>query len=183
MGRDESPRHSARSSVLRITQGDIVTYFVLSVWNSLHRRKVDVVLLDDTGIQRVEIHDQDVFVPQASFRLEDQTTLILISLGFGGLVALLESVGIIRVGFAFHGILLSVRFVRADVLQSMELVKQNVFVPFSASAVEGLIPAKKWDIFDRIQSPKSDATNQEFPARFVNCFVKGRICTLAAIAM
>ena len=45
-----------------------------------HGREVDIVLLNDTGIQTVEVHDEDVFVPQAALRFEDETTLVLVLL-------------------------------------------------------------------------------------------------------
>ena len=40
--------------------------------------EIDVVLLNDTRIQRIEIHDQDILIPQPTFGLKDQTTLVLV---------------------------------------------------------------------------------------------------------
>ncbi len=76
--------------------------------------EVDVVLLNDAGVQRVEIHDQDELVPKAALRFEDQATLVLVSFRFCVLVFLLYDVVCIRSAPAL---------IRADVLQTMELVK------------------------------------------------------------
>jgi len=42
--------------------------------------EIDVIFLDDAGVERIEVHDKNEFVPQSTFRFEDETTLIFILL-------------------------------------------------------------------------------------------------------
>lgn len=52
---------------------------------ALDGREVDIVFLDDTRVQRVEVHDHDVRVPQTTLWFEDKTSRVLgFAAGFGG---------------------------------------------------------------------------------------------------
>ena len=53
----------------------------------LHSRKINVVFLDDTQVQRPKVHDEDVLVPQAALRVEYETALVLVPLALGCLLA------------------------------------------------------------------------------------------------
>jgi len=54
---------------------EIRTNLILDL--AIHRGKVDIVFLNDTGIERVEIHDQDVRIQKPTLGLEYETTLYL----------------------------------------------------------------------------------------------------------
>jgi hypothetical protein len=75
---------------------------------------------------------------------------------------------------------LAIEFVGADILEPMEFVKKNVLISLCSTTIEGLVPVTP------IRSKASKTLGdfyQEFPARFVNCFVRGSSCTFAARAM
>lgn len=46
----------------------------------INRCEVDIILLNDTWIKRVEVHHQDITVPQTLSRIKDKTTFILVLL-------------------------------------------------------------------------------------------------------
>jgi K+/H+ antiporter YhaU regulatory subunit KhtT len=48
--------------------------------SSVDRRETDIVLLNDTRVQTVEVHDQDEFVVQSLERFKNQPTFVLIFL-------------------------------------------------------------------------------------------------------
>ena len=52
------------------------THLFLSA--SFHSRKIDIVLLNDTWVERVEVHHEDVRIPQTPLGLKDETTLVLV---------------------------------------------------------------------------------------------------------
>lgn len=58
-----------------------MAYLVNSI-DSLYGREINVVLLDNARIQRVEIHDQDILVPKATLWLKHQTTFVLVLFAF-----------------------------------------------------------------------------------------------------
>ena len=89
------------------------TYLIL--FDRFDGGEVDVKLLDDTRVQRVEVHDEDELVPQATFGLKHKTTFVLVLLALGGFSAsafIIVIVLILDSGFGF----LSPRLVRTDVL-------------------------------------------------------------------
>jgi hypothetical protein len=99
----------------------------------IHCREVNVVLLDDAGVEGIEIHDQDVFVPQPSLGLEHKTTLILVAL-------LLGLSSLLVLDFRFRLRLFPPCLVRANVLEPVEFVEKNIFVPLCTTTVQGLVP-------------------------------------------
>ena len=89
--------------------------------NGLNSRKVNVVLLDDTWIQRVEVHHQNELIPKTTLRLEDETSLVLVLLAFGLFAPF--PVFLIQLSLGESLCLLSPLLVWTDVLQAMELVE------------------------------------------------------------
>jgi hypothetical protein len=87
----------------------------------VYRCEIDVVLLDNARIQGIEVHDQDILIPQAPPRLEHKATFVLIPLAFGGFCAFL----VVLVGLSLEDgcRLLAVGFIGTNVLESMKLVK------------------------------------------------------------
>ncbi len=105
----------------------------------LYRGEVNIVLLDDTRIERVEVHDKNDFVPESTFWFEDETSFIFI-------FSILRShhsgiVTLFRVYFDCSGSLFPPQFVGTDIFERMELVKKNVFVSFSATSIQRLVPS------------------------------------------
>ena len=62
---------------------------------SVDSGEVDVILLDNTRVKRIEIHNKDVFVPKTSPGFEHKTTFVLVFFAF----ASLGSVWIVVLGF------------------------------------------------------------------------------------
>lgn len=106
--------------------------------------EIDVELLDDAWVQTVEIHDQDICIPEPSFWIKDETTFVLVFLGLG--CNLSSSV------FSVLGFFLDLRlyvccssllcpsFIWTYVLETMEFVEQNVFVPFRTTSIKCFVP-------------------------------------------
>lgn len=117
------------------------TYFVL---NLCYGRKVDVVLLDDTGVQTVEVHDENELIPKPSFWFEYETTLVLVfGLSSASLFAGTRILWIEFLCFSLgsgSSIPFVPAFVWADVLQFVEFMKQDVLVPFRTTAGQGSSP-------------------------------------------
>ena len=66
--------------------------------------------------------------------------------------------------------LFAVELVRTDVLEAMEFVQQDVLITLSTPSIESFVPVE----YERqTLSRQSNSAYQEFPARFVNCRVKG----------
>lgn len=104
--------------------------------------EADVELLNNGGIQRVEIQQEDLLVIQPDFWGQDETTgvsCLLLGLGGGRLFALLLVIVVL-----FNGLcdLLGERLVGADVFLAMEFVEQEKFVSFSTSTEQGSSPKK-----------------------------------------
>jgi hypothetical protein len=94
-------------------------YSTCLIFYRLNSRKINIILLDDARIQRVEVHDKDELVPKATLRLEHQTTLIFVSLA----LRLLPRIHIVVVLRLDRGLgFLTPLLVRTDILQSVELV-------------------------------------------------------------
>lgn len=94
---------------------------VYLVLDGLDRREIDVVFLNDTRVQRVKVHDKDVLVPQTTLWVEHETALVLVPLAFGGLDAL-PTFMLFLLRLDCRCRLLTVQFVRTDVLEAVELV-------------------------------------------------------------
>lgn len=105
----------------------------------LHGRKVNIVLLNDTGIERVEIHNQNELVPQATLGFKHQSALVFVSFTFAGFRPAALTVGVIGFGLNFWDFFPK-GLVGADVLEFVELMEQNVFVTFRTSTIQGLVP-------------------------------------------
>lgn len=106
--------------------------------------EVDVILLDDARIKTVEVHHEDVFVPEAALWFKDKTTFVFIFLPLCGD----RYGGAVLGGFSFSlgrrgSDLLPIGLIRRDVLESMELVQQNVLVTFSPSSIESFVPDQR----------------------------------------
>ncbi len=108
------------------------------VVDRINSSEIDVVLLNDTGIQGIEVHDQDELIPKATLWFEDQTTLVLVSFRFRRFSV---PVGVLVLGFLLGFALLPPRFVGTYVLEPVELVQQDVLITFGASTVQSLVPA------------------------------------------
>lgn len=103
---------------------------------SIDSREADVVLLDDTRVQTVEVHDQNETVIETFLRLEDETTLVLVLLFLVNRLIVVSVVHHLFFGFLQTGGVL----VGADVFVAVEFVKQNVLVAFSTSTTESTCP-------------------------------------------
>lgn len=108
--------------------------------------KVDVELLDDTRIQRVVVHDEDVAVPKALLGLEHETALELFALDLdlgllivAGLRPTLLLRRLVRLGDLL-ALLPRRDLVRDDVAGLVESMQQNVLVPLGSVSGEGAIP-------------------------------------------
>lgn len=100
-------------------------------------RKVNVVLLNNARVQRIKVHDEDKLVPKTPLGIKNQASFVFVPLAFG----LLASLTFLLVfdfgkGCSFFAPL----FVGRDVLETVELMKQDVFVTFRTTTVECLIP-------------------------------------------
>ena len=122
------PIHKRRNEVRQYTLGHIRRRHIrdivaVLVGMALDSRKVNVVFLNDAGVQRVEVHHQDVLVPESPLRLKDKTAfeLFLLSAPFFLLRCLLVP----------HRLL-----VGAYVLFLVELMQQNVLVALCTAAVQ-----------------------------------------------
>ena len=85
------------------------------IFDFSYSREIDIVLLDDARVQTIEVHDEDVFVPESTFGLKHKTAFVLILLAFSGFSASAFVVIVVLIldsGFGF----LSPRLVRTDVL-------------------------------------------------------------------
>jgi hypothetical protein len=76
-----SLHHSARPDCKRRRQKTARTTNIIV--DSINGRKVNIVLLDDTRVKRVEIHDKDKLIPKSPLRLEDKATFVLIPFAVG----------------------------------------------------------------------------------------------------
>ena len=103
--------------------------------------EVNIVLLNDRGVQRIEVHDQNVFVPQTTFRFENQTTFVLVFLVFAGDCN--GSIPLFHLSLHYGGGLLPKGLVRRNILQSVEFVQQNIFVSLSTTSIQSFIPEGK----------------------------------------
>lgn len=149
-------------------------------------REVDVVLLDDGGVERVEVHDEDVAIPKTLGGLKDESSgeLLLGDSDLGQLLAGRLGLGLGRLVLGGDLSLLLPRrdLVGADVVVLVEAMEENVLVSLGTVTAERLVPASK----SGQRAPSSRRTRmtyQEFPARLVSCLVSGRACTLCAMAI
>jgi hypothetical protein len=110
----------------------VETHFVEAT--SVHSCEVDIVLLNDAGIERIEVHYQDIFIPEPAFGFENQSTLILVALAFRRPFHLPRFVFV--GSFAF----LLPEFVGTYILEAMKLVEKNEFISFRSTANEGFTP-------------------------------------------
>jgi hypothetical protein len=116
-----------------------ITYILRQAFD---RSKIDVILLDDTRVQRVEIHDKDVFVEKSALGFKHETTLVFVSLAFTRLTATLAvCVACFRLWF---GRFLPVSLIRTNIFQAMELVQKNVLVPLSTATIQCFVPETKF---------------------------------------
>ncbi|KAI3483166.1 hypothetical protein L1887_53946 [Cichorium endivia] len=145
-----TPSAAASASSSAATVAGLTASSSSSPWvgRTLDRGKVNVELLDDGRIQRVEVHDEDVLVPQPTLGLEHQTALELVLLAAGRRSCARARGAILGLGLGLElshllDLLLLPRrdLVRADVLLPVEVVQQNVLVALGTAAVERLVPA------------------------------------------
>lgn len=116
------------------------------VGGPVDRREVDVELLDDTRIERVVVHDEDVAVPQALLRLEDQTTLVLLAFDLDLRLLLAIVVPSLLLFLLLRLVDLRLLLARRDlvghdVARLVEAVQQNVLVPLGTVSGERAVPA------------------------------------------
>src|SRR4051812_42174873 len=64
---------SSASKMWMVVPRDQTHLWIIMPFNG---REIDVELLDNAGVQGVEVHNENVGVPQTPLRFEDETTLI-----------------------------------------------------------------------------------------------------------
>jgi len=97
----------------------------LFIFRSLNRREAHVVFLNNRRIQRIEIQQKNEFVIQAFLGLQDETSFVgWFSLPFASF------------SFNFLG------SIRQHIVQSIELVEQQILNTFSSGSDQRAIPAK-----------------------------------------
>lgn len=101
--------------------------------------------MDDAWIQTVEVHNEDVLIPEPSFRLEDETTFIFVlRLALAFLPSCPATLGIKFFSFGLSSgtsISLAV-FIGTNIFQSVEFVEKNVFISLSSTTGKRLAPKK-----------------------------------------
>ena len=111
--------------------------------------EVDIVFLDNAGIQRVEVHDKDNLVVKLTLRFEHKTTFVLV------LLILILVLGALS-GTVFERDIGLISFFRVlpgrdrrffspclvwdDIFEPVELMQKDVLVPFCSTTVEGFVP-------------------------------------------
>lgn len=115
--------------------------YVCFLFDRFYSGEINVVLLNDARIQRVEIHDENELVPETSVRLEHKTAFIFVSFAF--LLAASTDTMLVLFRFFFHGRPFPVCFVWTDIFESVEFVKQDIFVAFSTTPIQCLVPGSK----------------------------------------
>lgn len=149
------------------------------IGSPINGREINVVLLNDGRIKRVEVHDENVSIPKTFGRLKDESSSELL-LGDGDLGYLLAcrlcfSLGRLVLGGDLSLLLPRRDLVGADVIVFVETMEKNVLVAFGTVTAERLVPVKETrGISECRGSSYARWTYQEFPARFVSCLVKGR---------
>lgn len=94
--------------------------------------EANIVLLNDTWVQTVEVHDQYILVVESFFGFENETTLIFLFLFF----VILFSICLLRFPFRQRLPVL----IRTDILVFMKFMKQNVLVSFGSGTAESSCP-------------------------------------------
>lgn len=111
--------------------------------------EVNIVFLDNAGIQRVEVHNKDKFVVKLSLRFEHKATLVLIPVilvlvlgALSGTVFRLDIclMSFFRVLLGRYSGLFSPGLVRDHIFELVKLMEKNVLVPFCSPTVEGFVP-------------------------------------------
>ena len=132
----------------RFGKPSIRTNFVW--WDRLDSREVNIVFLDNAGVQRVEVHNKDNLVVKLSLRFKHKATFELIPvvlvLVLGALYGAVFRRYIcfttfFRVLLGSNSGLFSPGFVRDDIFELVELVQKDVLIPFCSSTVEGFVPS------------------------------------------
>lgn len=123
------------------------------VGSPVNRREVDVELLDDTRVERVVVHDENVAVPQSLFRLENETSLELLPLDLNlGLVLVLAST--LALGRLVGLVDLRLLLPRSDLVGNdearlVEAMKQNVLVALGTVTGKRTVPAEAGDASEK----------------------------------
>jgi hypothetical protein len=120
------------------------------VWrNRLDGCEVNIVFLNNAGVQRVEVHNKDKFVVQLSLGFEHKATFVLILIIFVLILGALSS-AVLRRDICFMSFrvllgrnsgLFSPSLVRDDIFEFVELMQKDVLVPFCSPTVEGFVPS------------------------------------------
>lgn len=132
-----SPLHSKSKMIPLYNRRKDEAYLVF-ILDRLDGSEIDVKLLNDTWIQRIEVHHEDMSIPKTSLGLKDKTTFILVAFSF---LLAARVTYCIFVWFLFHGGgLFAIGFVRTDVFKSVEFMEQDVFIAFGTTSIKGLIP-------------------------------------------
>lgn len=135
--------------------------FSLSAWNyhyslldkvqttyrgrAIYCREADIVLLNNTGVQTVKVHDKNKPVIETSLGLENETTLVLVFLFLITRVIVVSLLGLFFRLLQFGRIL-----VRTDVLVPMKLMEQDVLITLSASTTQGSGPGIASDVREHL---------------------------------
>ena len=115
-------------------------------------REVNIVFLNNAGIKRVEVHNKDNLVVELSLRFEHKATFVLIpvvlvlALVLGALSGAVFRryiclMTFFRVLLGGNSGLFPPGLVRDDIFEFVELVQQNVLIPFCSPTVEGFVPS------------------------------------------
>ncbi len=119
-------------------------------WDRLDSREVNVVFLDNAGVQRVEVHDKDNLVVKLSLRFEHKATFVLIPVvlvlvlgAFSGAVFRRHIclMSFFRVLLGSNSGLFPPGLVRDDIFELVELMQKDVLIPFCSPTVEGFVPS------------------------------------------
>lgn len=100
------------------------------VWRDrLHSCEVNIVFLDNAGIQRVEVHDKDNLVVKLTLRVEHKATFVLVPLVLA-LVLILDALSGAIFGRDIRFVsFFSVLFGRNSSLFAPCLVRDDIFEP------------------------------------------------------
>jgi hypothetical protein len=118
-------------------------------WDRLDSCKVNIVFLDNAGVQRVEVHNKDNLVVKLSLRFEHKATFVFILLvlvltlsAFSGAIFKRDIclMHFFRVLLGRNSGLFPPELVRDDIFELVELMQKDVLVSFCSATVEGFVP-------------------------------------------
>jgi len=118
-------------------------------WDRLDGCEVNIIFLNNAGVQRVEVHNKDKFVVKLSLRFEHKATFVLIPIVLVLVLGALSG-AIFRRNICFMSFrvllgrssgLFPPGLVRNDIFELVELMQKDVLVPLCSPTVEGFVPS------------------------------------------